>query len=60
MIQKDLDADGAKKVTDAMKKWAGADEKKQTELREYARLVVRLAYGSEHGQAAMKKLAERT
>lgn len=58
MIQKDNSEDAVKRIADEMKKWAGRDEKKLAELRDYARLVVRLAYGNEHAQAALKKLAE--
>jgi hypothetical protein len=58
MINKDNDETTCKKIADEMKKWAGADEKKIAELRDYARLVVRLQYGTEHAQAALKKLAE--
>ncbi len=58
MIQKDNSEDAVKRIADEMKKWAGRDEKKQTELRDYARLVVRLEYGNEHAQAALKKLAQ--
>jgi hypothetical protein len=45
-------------LIDQTRKWAGKDGKKQTELREYTQRVVRLAYGNEHAQAALKKLAE--
>ncbi|MSQ95639.1 MAG: hypothetical protein EXR98_13910 [Gemmataceae bacterium] len=58
MIQKDNSEDAVKRIAGEMKKWAGRDEKKQTELRDYARLVVRLAYGNEHAQASLKKLSE--
>lgn len=58
MIQKDNTEDAVKAIADSMKKWAGADEKKLAEVRDYARLVVRLGYGNEHAQAALKKLAE--
>ena len=47
-----------KGVADEMKKWAGTDEKKLAELRDYAKLVAGLKYGTEHAQAALKKLAE--
>jgi hypothetical protein len=58
MIQKDNSDDSVKDIADEMRKWAGKDAKKQQELREYAALVVRLSYGNEHAQAALKKLAE--
>ena len=58
MIQKDNGEDAVKGIADEMRKWAGRDEKKQQELRDYARLVVRLGYGSESAQVALKKLAE--
>ncbi len=58
MIQKDNTEDMCKTIAADMRKWAGRDEKKQNELREFARLVIRLAYGNEHAQAALKKLAE--
>ena len=58
MIQKDNTEEMCKKVAEDMKKWAGNDEKKQKELREYAQFVAQLGYGSEHAQAALKKLAE--
>ena len=58
MINKDNSEEKCKEVAAEMKKWAGDDKKKQTELREYAQLVVGLGYGTEHAQAALKKLAE--
>lgn len=59
MINKDNDEATCKSIADDMKKWAGNDEKKQTELREYAQFIVRLGYGTDHAQAALKKLAEK-
>lgn len=58
MIQKDNTDDTCKRIAADMRQWAGKDEKKQAELREYAQLIVRLGYGNEHAQAAFKKLAE--
>jgi hypothetical protein len=58
MINKDNNEAAVKEVAAEMKKWAGNDEKKQKELRDYARLVVRLGYGTDAAQAALKKLAE--
>jgi hypothetical protein len=59
MINKDNSAADCKQIAEEMKKWAGDDAKKQLELREYAQLVVRLAYGTEPAQAELKKLAEK-
>ena len=59
MINKDNSEQDCQRVAAEMTKWAGQDEKKLQELREYAQLVVRLAYGTEHAQAALKKLAEK-
>lgn len=59
MVNKDNTEADCKRIAEEMTKWAGNDEKKQAELREYAQLVVRLAYGTEHAQAALKKLAEK-
>ncbi len=58
MIQKDNTEEACKRVADEMTKWAGRDEAKQKELRAYAQQVVDLAYGTEHAQAALKKLAK--
>ncbi|MCI0380233.1 MAG: hypothetical protein L0215_21825 [Gemmataceae bacterium] len=58
MIQKDNDEATVDRVVQAMKKWAGDDDAKRKELREHAQLVVRLGYGNEIAQAALKKLAE--
>ncbi|MBM3996249.1 MAG: hypothetical protein FJ303_19165 [Planctomycetes bacterium] len=58
MIQKDNSEATVKAVAADMKKWAGDDAKKQQELRDYCRLVVRLQYGNEHAQGMLKKLAE--
>jgi hypothetical protein len=59
MIQKDNSEDAVKAIADEMRKWAGSDEKKQKELRDYAQLVVQLSYGNEHAQTTLKKLAEK-
>jgi hypothetical protein len=59
MINKDNDEDAVKRIASEMKKWAGTDEKKLTELREFARLVSGLGYGTEAAQAALKKLGEK-
>jgi hypothetical protein len=58
IIQKDNTEADVKAIVDNMKKWAGRDEKKLAELRDYARLVVRAGYGNEHAQAALKKLVD--
>jgi hypothetical protein len=58
MIQRDNSEETVKRVADEMRKWAGNDEKKQRELREYAQLVAGLKYGNEHAQKMLKKLAE--
>ncbi|MSU79158.1 MAG: hypothetical protein EXS16_13845 [Gemmataceae bacterium] len=58
LIQKENTDDTCKRIAGEMREWAGKDEKKQAELREYAQLIVRLGYGNEHAQAAFKKLAE--
>ena len=47
-----------KRIAEEMKKWAGNDQKKLTELRDYARMVAELRYGTEAAQAALKKLGE--
>jgi len=59
MINKDNDEAAVKAVAEEMKKWAGNDEKKLAELREYAQLVAGLRYGTEAAQAALKKLGEK-
>ncbi|MBI2807860.1 MAG: hypothetical protein HYX68_22995 [Planctomycetes bacterium] len=58
IIQKDNSADDVKGIAEKMAKWAGDDAKKLAELRDFAALVVRLGYGNEHAQAALKKLAK--
>lgn len=58
IIQKDNTEADVKRIVDDMKAWAGKDEKKRTELREYAQVIVRAGYGNEYAQAALKKLAE--
>lgn len=58
MIQKDNDEAAIRRVVEAMTKWAGDDQAKRRELRDYARLVVRLGYGNDLAQTALKKLAE--
>lgn len=58
MINKDNTDDAVKRIAEEMKKWAGNDEKKLAELRDYARLVAGLGYGTEAAQAALKKLGE--
>ena len=58
MINKDNTEEVVKGITDEMKKWAGDDAKKRQELRDYAKLVADLGYGTEHAQKALKKLAE--
>jgi len=57
MIQMTNDEATVKQVADEMVKWAGSDAKKQTELRDYCRMVVRLGYGTEAAQRMLKKLA---
>lgn len=57
IIQKDATAEAVKKVADEMTKWAD-DDKKKKELKDFAKQVVGLGYGTEHAQAALKKLAE--
>ncbi len=59
LIQKDNTAEKVKTVIDAMKKWAGDDETKLVELREYASLVAGLGYGTEAALSELKKLAEK-
>ncbi len=59
LIQKDNSAEKVKMVIDDMNKWAGDDEKKIAELREYAGLVAGLGYGTEAAQSELKKLAEK-
>ena len=58
IIQKDNTEADVKRIVADMKTWAGKDEKKLAELREYAQLIVRAGYGNEHAQTALKKLAE--
>ena len=58
IIQKDNSDEDVKRIANMMIEWAGKDEKRQAELREYARTIVRAGYGNEYAQAAMKKLAE--
>ncbi len=57
MIQKTNDEATVKRVADDMAKWAGDDAKKQAELRDYCRLIVRLGYGTEAAQRELKRLA---
>src|ERR1043165_6032598 len=59
MINKNNSEQDVKDIADEMKKWAGTDEKKLAEMRDYAKLVAGLGYGTEHAQAALKKLAEK-
>lgn len=58
MINKDNSEADVKAVVADMLKWAGNDAKKRQELRDYAKLVADLRYGTEQAQAALKKLAE--
>ncbi len=58
IIQKDNTEADVKRIVDDMKAWAGNDQKKLAELREYAQIIVRAGYGNEHAQAALKKIAE--
>jgi hypothetical protein len=57
MIQKDNDEATVKRIAEEMRQWAGTDRKRSAELRDYCRMVVRLGYGNEHAQKALKSLA---
>jgi hypothetical protein len=57
MIQATNDDATVTKIAGAMLLWAGKDEAKQTELREYCRLVVQLGYGTPFCQKTLERLA---
>lgn len=57
MIQKTNDEDTVATIARAMTEWAGQDAKKQTELKEYCKLIVKLEYGTEAARKALRRLA---
>ncbi len=57
MIQKDNDEAAVQRIADEMTRWAGEDRARRAQLTDYCRLVVRLGYGTEAAQKALKKLA---
>ncbi|HYV37543.1 MAG TPA: hypothetical protein VE988_17690 [Gemmataceae bacterium] len=57
MIQQTNDDATVTKLAGAMLLWAGKDEAKQTELREYCRLILQLGYGTPYCQKMLAKIA---
>jgi len=58
MINLQNDAETCKKIADEMAAWAGADRTRRQQLREFAKQVLELGYGTNHAKQELKKLAE--
>ncbi|OAI54720.1 hypothetical protein AYO44_14330 [Planctomycetaceae bacterium SCGC AG-212-F19] len=57
LIQKDASEETVKEVAMAMRKWAGDDAQKKTQLTAYCKKVLELGYGNDLAKRALKRLA---
>ena len=57
MINKNNDEATVKDIAAEMVQWAGTDAKKQAQLKEYCKLIVKLDYGTDAAKKALRRLA---
>jgi hypothetical protein len=57
MIQQTNDDSKVKETAEAMLKWAGDNPRKKAQLVEYCKKVIKLGYGNEIAQKALKRIA---